>query len=156
VILPISCEVRKPSKKCRKGTRQRRVAACDTRARSCASWTELLASIAKPVLRVDMTSEWSPKMDSAWVATARAATWMTVGVSSPAILNMFGTMRSSPWLAVNVEPRAPAWMAPCRAPAAPASDCISTTVGTSPQRFGRSVPLQASTASPIGDAGVIG
>ena len=29
-----------------------------------------------------MTSEWSPKMERAWVATVRAATWMTAGVSS--------------------------------------------------------------------------
>ena len=37
------------------------------------------ASIAKPVWRQAMTSEWSPKMFSAWVATVRADTWKTVG-----------------------------------------------------------------------------
>ena len=32
----------------------------------------------------------------------RAATWKTVGVSSPAILNMLGIIRSRPWDAVKV------------------------------------------------------
>jgi hypothetical protein len=32
-------------------------------------------------------------IERAWVATVRAATWTTVGVSSPAILNMFGIRR---------------------------------------------------------------
>jgi hypothetical protein len=41
------------------------------------------------------------------VAIVRAATWMTVGVSSPAILNMFGIMRSRPCDAVNVVASAP-------------------------------------------------
>ena len=47
-ILLISCEVRKPSKKCRNGIRARSVAACATSAKSCASWTEPAASIAQP------------------------------------------------------------------------------------------------------------
>ena len=75
----ISCEVRKPSKKCRNGTRDRSVAACAISARSCASCTEPEDSRAKPVVRVAITSEWSPKIDSACVASARAATWKTVG-----------------------------------------------------------------------------
>ena len=49
-----------------------------------------------------MTSLWSPKIDSAWVAMARAATWITAGVSSPAILNMLGSISSRPCDAVNV------------------------------------------------------
>ena len=57
----------------------------------------LRASIAQPVVRACITSLWSPKIDSAWVATVRAATWITAGVSSPAILNMFGTISSRPW-----------------------------------------------------------
>ena len=85
-----SCEVRKPSKKCRKGTRDRSVAACATSAKSCASWTSDAHSIAQPVDRTAMTSEWSPKIDSACVATARAATCSTVGVSSPADLEHRG------------------------------------------------------------------
>ena len=52
----ISCEVRNPSKKCRNGTRVRRVAACDTAAKSWASWTELAHNIANPVERAAMTS----------------------------------------------------------------------------------------------------
>ena len=43
-----------------------------------------------------MTSLWSPKIDSACVAIVRAATWMTAGVSSPAILNMLGIISSRP------------------------------------------------------------
>ncbi len=38
------------------------------------SWALLEASMAKPVERQAMTSEWSPKMDSAWAAMARAET----------------------------------------------------------------------------------
>jgi hypothetical protein len=90
------------------------------------------------------------------VAIVRAATWMTHGVSSPAILNMFGTINSSPWLDVNVVAIAPFCSAPCSAPAAPPSDCISTISGTNPQRFGRPADAQSSACSPIGEAGVIG
>ena len=97
-ILSISWLVRKPSKKCRNGTRARSVAAWLTSAKSWASCTELAASIAQPVVRACITSEWSPKIDSACVAIVRAATWITHGVSSPAILNMFGTISSRPWL----------------------------------------------------------
>src|ERR1019366_3556522 len=50
----ISCEVRKPSKKCTKGTRDRSVAACAISAASCASWTEPDDNRAKPVVRGDM------------------------------------------------------------------------------------------------------
>jgi hypothetical protein len=56
-ILATSCEVRKPSKKCRKGTRERSVAAWATAAMSCASWTEFEARSAKPVCRQAITSE---------------------------------------------------------------------------------------------------
>jgi hypothetical protein len=42
------------------------------------------------------------------------------------------------------------------APAAPPSDCISTTSGTKPHRFGRAAAAQSSACSAIGDAGVIG
>ena len=154
--MSISWLVRNPSKKCRNGTRARRVAAWLTSAKSWASCTELAASIAHPVVRACMTSEWSPKMDRAWVAMVRAATWITHGVSSPAILNMFGTISSRPWLAVNVVARAPFCSAPCNAPAAPPSDCISTTSGVSPHRLGRPAEAQSSACSPIGVAGVIG
>jgi hypothetical protein len=58
--------------------------------------------------------------------------------------------------AVNVVASAPAASAPCTAPAAPPSDCISTTSGTPPHRLVRRSGAQASACSPIADAGVIG
>jgi len=152
----ISWDVRNPSKKCRNGTRVSSVARWATAARSCASCTELEASIAKPVLLAAITSEWSPKIDSAWVATVRAATWMTAEVSSPAILNMLGNISSRPWDEVNVVASAPVCSAPCSAPAAPPSLCIWTTRGTAPHRLVRPVDAQASACSPIGEEGVIG
>ena len=72
-------------------------------------------SCPNPVVRVAITSEWSPKIERACVATVRAATWKTAAVSSPAILNMLGIMRRRPWEAVNVVVNAPAWSAPCTA-----------------------------------------
>ncbi len=78
--------VRNPSKKWTNGTRLSRVAIWATAARSWASCTEVEASSAAPVWRTAMTSWWSPKMESAWAARERAATWKTAGVSSPAIL----------------------------------------------------------------------
>ncbi len=113
-------------------------------------------SSAHPVDRHAMTSEWSPKIDSACVATARAAMWNTVGVSSPAILYMLGIISSRPCEAVNVVDRAPVVSAPCTAPAAPASDCISTTDGTVPQMFFVPSADISSAFSPIVEDGVIG
>ena len=95
-IFWISCEVRKPSKKCMNGTRERSVEVCAIAAMSCASCTELEQSIAKPVWRQLITSVWSPKIDNAWYASERAATCMTNGESSPAILYIFGIIRSKP------------------------------------------------------------
>jgi hypothetical protein len=155
-ILATSCEVRKPSKKCRNGTRASSVAAWAIAAMSCASWTEAEHSMAQPVVRAAMTSLWSPKIDSAWVATVRAATWTTAGVSSPAILNMLGSISSSPCDAVKVVAREPACSAPCREPAAPASLCISTTRGTLPNTLRLPAAAQASASSPIVEAGVMG
>ncbi len=138
-----SCEVRKPSKKCTNGTRDSSVAACATAARSCASCTDAEHSRAKPVWRAAITSEWSPKIESPWAASERAATWNTAGVSSPAILYMLGIISSRPCEAVNVVVRAPVCSAPCSAPAAPPSLCISTTVGTWPHT------LRAPLARPL-------
>jgi hypothetical protein len=154
--LSIWCEVRNPSKKWRNGTRERRVAAWATSAKSWASCTEPAESIAQPVARACMTSLWSPKIDRAWVAIERAATWMTAGVSSPAILNMLGIISRRPCDEVKVVARAPFCRAPCSEPAAPASDCISTTSGTAPHRLARPAADQSSACSPMGDAGVIG
>ena len=123
---------------------------------SCASCTESAESSAQPVERQAITSLWSPKIDRAWVATVRAVTWKTVAVSSPAILNMLGIINSRPCEAVKVVVRAPACSAPCTAPAAPASLCISTTTGTVPKAFLRPAAAQASGSSPSPDEGVIG
>ena len=54
--LATSCEVRKPSKKCRNGTRDSSVAACAISAKSITSCTELEASMPKPVARAAITS----------------------------------------------------------------------------------------------------
>ena len=86
----------------------------------------------------------------------RAATCITNGVSSPAILYMFGIMSRRPWDDVNVVERAPAWIAPCTAPAAPPSDCISTTSGTLPHTFWWPFEDHSSAHSPIGEEGVMG
>ena len=93
------------------------------------------ASIAKPVMRAVITSLWSPKMERACPAMARAETWKTHGISSPAILNMLGIISSSPWDAVNVVASAPADRAPCTAPAAPPSDWSSVTLTVCPKMF---------------------
>jgi len=77
--------------------------------------------MAQPVVRQAITSEWSPKIDSAWVASVRAVTCIVAGVSSPAILNMLGIISSKPCEAVKVVPKAPACNAPCNAPDAPPS-----------------------------------
>jgi hypothetical protein len=108
------------------------------------------------VPRAAITSEWSPKIESPCAASERAATWKTVGVSSPAILNMLGSIRSSPCDAVNVVASAPAWSEPCSAPAAPPSLCISMTVGTVPHTFARRSLDHWSASSAIGEDGVIG
>ena len=55
-IFWISCEVRKPSKKCRKGTRARSETMWAIPAKSITSCTEEVASMAKPVWRAAITS----------------------------------------------------------------------------------------------------
>ena len=103
----------------------------------------------QPVERQAITSLWSPKMESACVATVRAVTWNTVGSSSPAILNMFGIISSKPCDAVNVVLIEPVCNMPWTAPTAPPSLCISTMAGDGAPEilfaFGR--PLIA----PLGD-----
>ena len=49
-------------------------AACAISARSMASCTEFEQSMAHPVVRQNITSEWSPKIESACVARVRAVT----------------------------------------------------------------------------------
>ena len=123
---------------------------------SCASWTEFEHRRANPVWRQAMTSEWSPKIDKACVASVRAATCIVKGVSSPAILYMLGIISSRPCEAVKVVASAPACSAPWTAPAAPPSDCISASSGTAPQRFGFFRLAHSSQTSAIGLLGVIG
>ncbi len=103
-----------------------------------------------------MTSEWSPKMDSAEVASEREATWNTRHVSSPAILNMFGSISIRPCEAVKVVVSAPDCSAPCTAPAAPPSLCISCTTGMLPQMFFSPSADHWSASSAMVDDGVIG
>ena len=81
---------------------------------------------------------------------------MTALVSSPAILYIFGIISNNPWEAVKVVVMEPVWRAPCTVPAAPASLCISTTLGMVPHRLGRPSDIHASAHSPIGEAGVMG
>ena len=69
---------------------------------------------------------------------------------------MLGIIRSRPCDAVKVVASDPACSAPCTAPAAPASDCISTTSGTLSQRFRRPWFDHSSASSPIVEDGVIG
>ena len=95
-------------------------------------------------------------MDRPCAASDRAATCSTAGVSSPAILYMFGIISSRPCDAVNVVASAPLCSAPCSAPAAPPSLCISMTGGTVPHTFGRPSLDHSSADSAIGEDGVIG
>ena len=91
-----------------------------------------------------------------WAATVRAETWKTQGSSSPAILYMLGIISSRPWEAVYVVVRAPAFREPCTVPAAPASDCISTTFTVVPKMFFLPAAAHWSTLSAIGLEGVMG
>src|SRR6185369_2585658 len=86
----------------------------------------------------------------------RAVTCIVNGESSPAILYMFGIIRSRPCEAVNVVESAPACNAPWTAPAAPPSDCISAISGMTPQRFVFPRLAHSSQTSAIGELGVIG
>jgi len=123
---------------------------------SWASCTDPAASCANPVDRAAITSEWSPKIDSPCAASDRAATWNTAGVNSPAILNMLGIISIRPCDAVNVVVSAPVCSAPCTAPAAPASLCISTMSGVLPQMLTLPSLDHWSASSAMVDDGVIG
>ena len=81
---------------------------------------------------------------------------MTPGSSSPAILYIFGIISSRPCEAVYVVVRAPAASEPCTVPAAPASDCISTTFTVCPNIFFLPSADHLSVTSAITDDGVIG
>ena len=68
----------------------------------------------------------------------------------------FGIISSKPWEEVKVVAMAPASAAPCRAPEAPPSDCISTKVTGWPNMFLRPAAAHSSTLSLIGEDGVMG
>ncbi|KDT69634.1 hypothetical protein AC06_2130 [Escherichia coli 3-373-03_S3_C1] len=89
-------------------------------------------------------------------ARFRPATGRKNGVSSPASLYSVGIISSKPCDDVNDVERAPVCKAPCTVAIAPASDCISTTRGVSPQTFFKPFPAQASACSAIVELGVIG
>ena len=124
--------------------------------KSTTSWTEPDAKNANPVCLAAITSEWSPNIESAWLATALAVTWSTPGSNSPAILYILGIINSNPWEAVYVVVNAPADNEPCTAPAAPPSDCNSTTLTSCPKIFFWPLAAHSSVSSAIGDDGVIG
>ncbi len=92
--------MRNPSKKCRKGTRPRMADRWATAAMSMHSCTLEEDSMANPVWRQAITSEWSPKMEKPEVPTVRAATWITPGRSWPAIRYIGGIISIRPWDAV--------------------------------------------------------
>ena len=68
--------------------------------------------MAQPVARAAITSLWSPKIESACAATSARGDVETAGVSSPAILYMFGIIRSRPCDAVKVVASEPVCSAP--------------------------------------------
>ena len=152
----ISWLVRKPSKKCSIGTLPAIALRCATTAKSAASCTDAAQSIPQPALRTAITSLWSPKMDSAWYASARAATCITPGSSSPEILHISGSISSSPCDAVKVVASAPAESIPCSAPAAPPSLCISVSRIFCPNTLRLPARAHSSQFSAIGVDGVIG
>ena len=69
---------------------------------------------------------------------------------------ILGIINNNPWDAVNVEVNAPACNEPWNAPAAPASDCISTTLTCCPNIFSLPCEAHSSTNSAIVEEGVIG
>ena len=151
-----SCEILNPSKKFIKGICAFMADRCATADKSITSCTEPSQSIAIPVCLAAITSWWSPKILNEDVAIALAATWTTPGSLSPTSLYKFGIISNNPWDAVYVVPRVPACKAPWSAPAAPASDCISTTFTGWPKIFFLPLATHSSTCSAIGDEGVIG
>src|SRR5271154_2757246 len=139
-----------------KGIRAFRVAASAISAVSCASCTLADDKSAKPVVRQARMSEWSPNIERAEVASDRDATWKTVAFNSPAILNRLGSINIRPCDDVNVVVMAPDCSAPCTAPAAPPSLCISCTTGTLPQILGTPSADHWSANSAMVEEGVIG
>ena len=84
-----------------------------------------------------------------------AATWMTPGNISPAILYILGIINNKPWLAVKVDANEPLIKAPWKVPAAPASLCISINLTGLSNKFNLWW-LNKSILDAIGLEGVIG
>ncbi len=75
-------------------------------------------------------------MDNACVATVLAATWITQGNNSPAILYILGIISNNPCEAVNVDVQGTCLQrSAVTVPAAPPSLCNSTILGTLFQIF---------------------
>ena len=138
------------------GTLDLIAARCAIPARSITSCTLPDDSIAKPVCLQFITSEWSPKIENACVPTVLDATCRTPGCLCPEILCIVGIISISPCDDVNEVAKLPASSAPCTAPAAPASDCISTNFTGWPNRFSLPLADHSSVFSAIGEDGVIG
>ena len=103
-----------------------------------------------------MTSAWSPKIDRAWVARVRAATCITNGVSSPAILYMSGIISSSPCDAVNVVAERSRRERAVEGARGPGLGLHLDDGGTSPHTFALPFADHSSASSPIVELGVIG
>ena len=69
---------------------------------------------------------------------------------------MLGIINRRPCDDVKVVASAPLVSAPCNAPAAPASDCISVTLTLFPKQFSLPAACHSSMFSAIGEDGVIG
>ena len=91
---------------------------------------------------------------AALVPTGRQFSLTVYGADHSGIVHRVAAVLAG--LDVNVVARAPACNAPCTAPMAPASDCISITEGTASQRFFLPFADHSSHSSPIEDEGVIG
>jgi len=112
-IFMTSAEVRKPSKQCRNGTRDSRVARAETSAMSMTS-CHRVGEQHCPARRAGGHERRCGRQRStcAWTASERAAMWNTVLVNSPRSCTCWGSSNSRPWLAVNVVASAPACNAP--------------------------------------------
>jgi len=95
--LLISCDSRKPSEETDK--RHQRLHSRDLRdQRHCRRPPALNPKGASRALSrgAVITSEWSPRIESACLGIARAVTWITSDVSSPATLYMVGILQQRP------------------------------------------------------------
>ena len=155
-IFATSCEVRKPSKKWRNGTRRASVAACAMAAKSCASWTDADASMREAGLpaghHVGVVAEdrervrgQRPRRDVHAERRQLAGDLVHVGDHQQQALRRGERRRQRAGLqrAVHRARRA-------------ALRLHLDDRGTVPQRFVRPLAAHSSASSPIVDDGVIG